>query len=140
MTEDLFWLTVTALMTGLLWMPYTVERILRIGLVKALGHSPETGTAGFLQPDETPPQWSVRAQCAHRNALESLSVFAALVLSAHVAGVGEGTVALAAQVFFYARLAHFLVYVAGVPMARTLAFFAGFGAQLVIAYTILTGW
>ncbi len=62
-----------------------------------------------------------RARRAHLNMLESLPLFIALVLTAHVAGLVNGTVILGAQLFFWARLVHFFIYVAGIPWARTLA-------------------
>lgn len=63
--------------------------------------------------------WAGRAQRAHRNMLESLVLFAALVLAAHVAGKANATTALGAQLFFWARLVYAGVYIAGVPWLRT---------------------
>ena len=40
-------------------------------------------------------------------------------------------------VYFFARLIHFLVYAAGVPVVRTLAFTAGWLAQIAIIASIL---
>ena len=140
MTAPLYWLTLTALMTAVLAFPYVLERIARIGLMSALGHDRESGTSNFDQESEKPAAWAKRAHAAHRNALESLPVFAALVLTAHVAGLGVGAaalVAVAAKTHFFARLAHFVVYTAGLPVARTLAFFVALGALFVIGYAIL---
>ena len=137
MSEELFWLSMTALLTGVIWMPYTVERILRIGLFPAVGYAKESGSAGFAQSEEKPPVWAVRAHAAHRNAVETFPVFAALVIVANLAGIGAGMVAVAAQIYFWGRLAHFIFYVLGVPLARTLAFFVGFGAMAFVAYTLL---
>jgi uncharacterized MAPEG superfamily protein len=63
--------------------------------------------------------WGGRAARAHRNMLESLVLFAALVLVAAVAGRTNAMTHLGAQVFVSARLAYALVYVAGVPWLRT---------------------
>ncbi len=38
--------------------------------------------------------------------------------------------------YFFARLLHFAVYTVGVPVVRTLAFVAGFIAQVTIALAI----
>jgi len=51
--------------------------------------------------------------------LESLVLFAALVLAAVVAGKTNAMTALGAQLFFWARLAYAIVYLAGVPWVRT---------------------
>jgi uncharacterized MAPEG superfamily protein len=139
MTPDLYWLTLTALLTALMALPYVNERILRVGFMSALGYSKESQTGGFDQPSEKPAAWAKRAHAAHRNAVEGLVVFATLVIVAHLAGLtGGGLVATAAMVYFFARLAHFVFYTAGVPVLRTLSFFVCFGALLTIAYVILT--
>ena len=139
MTADLYWLVLTALMTLVIAVPYVVERILRVGFMPALGHNKESSTAGFDQVTEKPAAWAKRAHSAHRNAIESFAVFAALILVAHIAGIGGANVVLAAKVYFFARLAHFIVYTAGIPVLRTLAFFAALGAQFYIGYLILAG-
>lgn len=62
-----------------------------------------------------------RAQRAHRNSLENLPLFIALVLVAHIAGKADATTLLGAQLFLWARVAHWLIYLAGIPWLRTLA-------------------
>jgi uncharacterized MAPEG superfamily protein len=64
--------------------------------------------------------WAGRAARAHRNMLENLVLFAALVLIAVVSGKTNSTTLLGAQLFFWARLAHAGVYLAGIPWLRTL--------------------
>jgi uncharacterized MAPEG superfamily protein len=63
--------------------------------------------------------WTGRAERAHRNMLQSLVLFAALVLTAQVAGKLDATTALGAELFFWARLAYAAVYIAGLPWIRT---------------------
>ena len=63
--------------------------------------------------------WAGRAARAHHNMLESLVLFAALVLAAVVAGKTNSTTLLGAQLFFWARLAYAVVYLAGIPWLRT---------------------
>jgi uncharacterized MAPEG superfamily protein len=63
--------------------------------------------------------WAGRAARAHHNMLESLVLFAALVLVAVVAGKTNSTTLLGAQLFVWARLAYAVIYVAGVPWLRT---------------------
>lgn len=63
--------------------------------------------------------WAGRAERAHRNMLQSLVLFTALVLVAQAAGRLNGTTALGAQLFFWARLVYAGVYVAGLPWVRT---------------------
>ena len=63
--------------------------------------------------------WAGRAARAHHNMLENLVLFAALVLVAVAAGRTNSTTLLGAQLFFWARLAYALVYLAGIPWLRT---------------------
>jgi len=63
--------------------------------------------------------WGGRAVRAHRNMIENLVLFAALVLVAVAAGKTNDMTLLGAQIFFWARLAYALVYVAGIPWLRT---------------------
>ena len=63
--------------------------------------------------------WAGRAARAHRNMLENLPLFAALVLVAVTAGKTNDMTLLGAQLFFWGRVAYAAVYVAGVPWLRT---------------------
>lgn len=63
--------------------------------------------------------WAGRAARAHRNMLESLVLFAALVLAAVAAGKTNNTTLLGAQIFVWARVAYAFVYLAGLPWVRT---------------------
>jgi uncharacterized MAPEG superfamily protein len=51
--------------------------------------------------------------------LESLVLFAALVLIAVVANKTNSTTLLGAQLFFWGRLAYAVVFIAGIPWLRT---------------------
>ena len=62
-----------------------------------------------------------RATRAHRNMLESLILFAVLVLVAHSAGIRNEMTLLGAQLFFWGRFAHAAIYLAGIPWLRTAA-------------------
>ena len=63
--------------------------------------------------------WAGRARRAHFNMLESLAVFAIVVLVAHVSRHANATTALGATLFFWGRVAFALVYLAGIPWLRT---------------------
>jgi uncharacterized MAPEG superfamily protein len=79
--------------------------------------------AGNRESLPPPTGWAGRAQRAHRNMLENLLLFAALVLIAAVAGKANAMTLLGAQLFFWARLAYAVIYVAGIPWLRTGAWF-----------------
>jgi uncharacterized MAPEG superfamily protein len=67
--------------------------------------------------------WAGRAQRAHFNMLENLALFAALVLTAVIAGRTNSATLLGAQLFFWARLAYAVIYVAGIAWLRTAVWF-----------------
>lgn len=74
---------------------------------------------------------------AHTNAVENLVVFAPLILIAHTSGLTGPAITTAAAVYFWARLVHAIAYTLEVPGLRTLAFLAGFFAQVAIAWQLL---
>ena len=128
MKPELLYLVYVTALTGLLWVPYILDRIAKWGLVTAVGY-----------PTNPPPQspWAQRLMKAHFNAVENLVVFAALVLAASALGVSNGAIATAAMVYFWARLVHVAAYTFAIPWVRTLAFAVGFFAQAAIAWQIL---
>ncbi len=85
----------------------------------------------------TVPAWIERTRRAHTNMVENLLPFACLVLVAHVTGKANGTTAFAAQLFFFSRVLYTLVYMAGIPLVRTLIFSAGVLADFIILAQIL---
>ena len=78
-----------------------------------------------------------RLHRARENLYESLPLFAAAVLIAHVAG-REGTVtAYAAWTYLVARIVYVPLYAFGVPMVRSLVWGLGLAAVLVYLGVIL---
>jgi uncharacterized MAPEG superfamily protein len=73
------------------------------------------------------------------NHREGLTIFAPLVLVASVAHISNGTTVLGAQIFFYSRVVHAVLYVLGVPMIRPLAWAVGL-AGTVMVFAALVGW
>lgn len=91
MSTDLLYLTLSAGFCILLWIPYILSRIQTWGLVNAVGYP--------ANPPEL-PAWAQRSKRVHKNLMENLAPFAALVLTAHVTGAANETTALSAQIFF----------------------------------------
>lgn len=93
-------------------------------LVAASGAAAQYGVMPlFGNREGLPPLtgWPGRAQRAHRNMLENLVLFAALVLICAAANKTNATTLLGAQLFLWARLAYAVIYVVGVPYLRTAA-------------------
>jgi len=76
-------------------------------------------------------------KAAHANAVENLVVFAALVLAANAAGVSNNATVFACAIYFWARVVHLFAYTVAMPWVRTLAFAAGFVAQIILAWQLL---
>jgi uncharacterized MAPEG superfamily protein len=72
------------------------------------------------------------------NHREGLLVFAPLVLVAAVAGISTPLTVLGAQLFFYSRVVHGVLYVAGVPWIRPLAWAVGMAGCVMIFIELVT--
>ena len=127
MSHELFWLVMTVAMTGLMWVPYILDRFVTWGIGDTVGY-----------PANPKPQspWAQRMYFAHTNAVDNLVIFAPLVLILDDIGYSTQTTVIACAVYFWARLAHAIVYAMGVPVLRTLAFRVGFLAQAVLALAV----
>ena len=128
MSKELMWLTYTVILTGLLWIPYILDRSAVRGLMGAM--------ANPSPADKPQSPWAQRLQAAHNNAVENLVVFATLVLILHAINHSTESTALACAIYFWARLVHALVYAFGIPVLRTLAFAVGFLAQAALVLAI----
>lgn len=128
MKTELLYLALVTALTGLLWVPYILDRIAVRGLLDAVGY-----------PENPKPQspWAQRLMKAHANAVENLVVFASLVLLAQAAGVTSAAIGTASIVYFWARVIHAAAYTFAVPWVRTLSFAVGFFAQAVVAWQLL---
>lgn len=131
MKTELFYLLLSAILTGLLWIPVVIGYVTARGPLKAEDYR--------VPPTSPLPAWVLRANRAHLNAVENLAPFAAVVLIAHATGFSSTLTATCAAVYFYARLAHAAIHLSGIGflMARTLAFTVGWVAFIVFAVALL---
>jgi len=128
MSKELLWLTLTVILTGLMWVPYILDRIMVRGLMGAMDNP--------SRRDKPQSAWAQRLYFAHTNAVENLVIFAPLVLILDAQGHSTAATATACAVYFWARLAHAVVYTMGVPVLRTLAFAVGFVAQVALVLAV----
>ncbi len=128
MKTELLYLVAVTVLTGLLWVPYVLDRAAVWGL---------TDTVGYPENPKPQSPWARRLMKAHANAVENLVVFATLVLAAQLAGVSNGATAGASVTYFWARVAHPIAYTFAMPWLRTLAFTVGFIAQAIFAWQLL---
>ena len=129
LTNELFWLVLTLLMTSLFWLPYIIDRTISQGILSALW-DPYGNTF-------TKKKWSLRMMRAHENAIENLAIFAPLVILVQITGVNSTTTATACMIYFFARLAHYIIFTVATPVLRILTFLIGFAAQVTLAITLL---
>ena len=132
MKSELVYLLLTAILTGVLWIPVV------IGYVKTRG--PLTDESYRVAPSTPLPPWVSRANRAHVNAVENFAPFAAVVLVAHAAGISTPTTVACAAVYFYVRLAHAIVHISGTGLlkARTILFTIAWIAFLTYAIVVLS--
>jgi uncharacterized MAPEG superfamily protein len=109
-------------------------------LVAVSGHTLQVGLPALAGNREVLPPatgWAGRAARAHRNMIENLALFAALVLIAAVANKTSDMTLLGAQIFFWARLAYAFVYLAGIPWLRTGVWFVSVIGLGLIFFALL---
>jgi uncharacterized MAPEG superfamily protein len=128
--SEIHWMSLSALLTVLLVLPYAVVRVRKIGLFRVFTN-PLPGDDPFEQA------WAHRAYRAHMNAVENLVVFAPLALAVYATGLGNSTTSLACAIYFWARLVHAPAYILNAPYLRTIAYFFGVGACIVLAARLL---
>lgn len=129
LTDELFWLAATLLMTTFLWVPYILNRMKEQGIWNAM-YDPHGET-------EASAPWAERMMRAHQNAIENLVVFAPLVLMLYALEISTEATALACSIYFFARAAHFIVFTLGLPILRVVTFLTGFSCQLFLALKVL---
>ena len=110
MTPMLTYVLLAVLLTFALAVIAVLLAIPEVGLPKLAGNRENMAEL---------PGVAGRAQRAHHNMLESLVLFVALALVAQMANRVDDTALLGAQVFLVARVAHALVYIAGIAWLRT---------------------
>ena len=130
MTTEFEYLVWTGILTLLIRIPWMFQKVALRGVVKV---------SGFPTDSEPLSGWAHRAWVAHEDAVQNLVVFAILIAGLHVLGESNVWTQAAAAAYFWARLAHFVVYALGVPIAKSVAFAVGYGAQLLLAWQLITG-
>lgn len=128
MSVELKYLALVSAFTAVMWIPYILNRAMVWGVMDSVGYP------GNPKPVAA---WAERMKKAHYNAIENLVVFAALVLVANAVGAKSDATAMAAIIYFWARVVHFLAYSFAIPWVRTLAFTVAFGCQITFVCRIL---
>ena len=123
-------------------LAYSAALLLVLVLIQASAGIRSVGVVPLSNSrDDLPPAvgFHARALRCVDNHREGLTVFTPLVLIAALVHVSNGTTVLGAQLFFYSRVAHAVMYLAGVPMIRPLAWAVGLVGTIMI-FAALMGW
>ncbi|WP_313217999.1 MAPEG family protein [Stenotrophomonas sp.] len=78
-----------------------------------------------------------RLQRAQSNFMETFPFFAAAVLAVTLTQRQDGLTALAAQLYFWARVVYLPLYAAGVPYVRSLVWLASLLGILLLMWSLL---
>ena len=124
----------------LLMLAYSAAAFLIVILAQAglaIGQNGLLAQAGSRDDLPDPTVLRNRLQRLTANFQENLVMFAIVVLVANAAGVSNDATALGASLFFYARVAHAIVYAFGWPLIRPLFYFVGLYGTFSILLEIL---
>jgi uncharacterized MAPEG superfamily protein len=130
-------------------MLHSLNSLLALSIVLGLVHLlvaaalgvASRGNAWALGPrDGEPPPLSRiagRADRAFRNFLETFPFFAAALVCAIAIDRDAARAVLGAQLYFWARVAYLPLYLAGVPLLRSLAFGVALAGIIVLVTVIV---
>jgi uncharacterized MAPEG superfamily protein len=124
-----------AMSVELTMLLYATALLIALVLVQATAGVMAQGLVPMANNRDNLPEakpFQARMKRVVDNHREGLLMFAPLVLIANMTGVSNDQTVLGAQLFFYARLAHALIYIAGLPMIRPLAWAVGLVGTLMV--------
>jgi uncharacterized MAPEG superfamily protein len=83
---------------------------------------------------ESPPPGKLAGRLirAQANLFETLPIFAAAVIMAHIAGKDGQLTFIGAHLYFFGRLIYLPLYALGTPYVRTLAWLAAFAGLVMV--------
>ncbi len=124
-----FYTALSALWIAIAWLPYILDRILVRGMIAALGNYSE---------DAVPQSaWAQRAKRAHTVAVEAYVAFAPLAVMAMIRMPDDAYAGTLAMTFFIGIFAHYIIYMLGIIILRTLAFALAAFSTLGLALHVL---
>ena len=124
-------------LTYLLW---AVLLLIVHVIVQATFSDLSKGLGWALGPQDEPREQNLvagRIERALRNYLETLPAFLALALVLALTESGNGTSATGAALWFWARVAYIPAYASGIPLVRSIAWFASIGGLVMMILPLL---
>jgi uncharacterized MAPEG superfamily protein len=129
MTIELTYLAAATLLTLLIRVAWMLNKVQTRGLGVVVGY-----------PKESKPlsEWGHRLWVAHEDGIHSLVTFAILVIIVQLSNVADQSTAIAAAVYFWARLVHVLAYIFALRWVKTIAFLSGFLSQIWLVWILFS--
>jgi uncharacterized MAPEG superfamily protein len=119
---------------------YSGALLLVLVLIQAAAGTAAQGAVRMANArDNLPPPTTFQARTKRvvDNHREGLTIFAPFVLAAAVAHVSNYWTVLGTQLFFYSRVLHAGLYLAGVPMIRPLVWVVGVAGTVMVLLAVL---
>jgi uncharacterized MAPEG superfamily protein len=126
--------------TELQMLAWSTALLIVLVLIQALAGIQGQGLLQQMGPRDdqpAPKKYHARMLRVVDNHREGLIMFAPLVLIAAIAQISNQWTVLGAQLFFYSRVVHALLYIAGVPMVRPLAWTVGVIGIVMVLLAVL---
>lgn len=121
-------------------LAWSTALLIVLVLIQSLAGIQGQGLMQQMGPrDDQPPPKKYHARMLRvvDNHREGLTMFAPLVLVAAIAQISNQWTELGAQLFFYSRALHAVLYIAGVPMVRPLAWSVGMIGIVMVLLAVL---
>ena len=129
MSQLEFYTGLSTVWIAIAWVPYVLDRIMVRGLAGSMANP-----SLDLAPQS---DWAVRAKAAHVVAIQAFSAFAPLAILAMIRIPEDGYPNILAITFFIGIFAHYVIYVIGITMLRTLSFSLAALSTLALGLRVL---
>ena len=127
MTIEFTYLAAATLLTLFLRAIWMLNKVQIRGLGVVVGY-----------PKESKPlsEWAHRLWVAHEDAVQSLVIFAILVILVEMSNLANQSTAIAAAVYFWSRFIHVFAYAFALRWVKTVAFGCAFLSQLWLLWIL----
>ena len=125
----------------LTYLTYGVILLIAHALIQATASDLTKGLGWALGPQDEAreqPAWADRLQRALRNYLETFPGVVAIILILAVTDKSTELSATGAALWFWARVAYIPAFVSGIPLVRSIAWFAALGGIVLMIFVALS--
>jgi len=119
----------------LLMLVLSVALLFVLIMIQAISGAVAQGAVPMAGPRDDigpPTAWQGRTKRCVDNHREGLMLFAPLILVAAHLGLSNELTVWGAQLFFYSRVAHAVIYLTGLPLIRPLAWAVGLTGTIMV--------